>query len=133
MTELIIPAGVKADYRPYRVATTPALLYELQQRGVVAELGGQILMPNELISDEVREGVRQQQILQMAQQMGQVIAGSEFCLVQTHQQPNVVNPEAPADELLTMKVLLCRHPGREVIKDTALHTEIAAAVFDEPT
>lgn len=116
MSELIIPAGVKADYRPYRNATTPALLYELQQRGIVVELAGRIMMPRVDI-ETAKADVRQAQFKAMAAQMGEAIANSPFCLCQTHMQDNLVDPEtAPQDEILSMSVMLCKHPLREVLE-----------------
>jgi hypothetical protein len=122
MPELIIPAGVKADYRPYRNASTPALMYELQQRQIIAEIGGQIMMPQidrENIKPEALDEVRKAQFLQMAQQLGVAIAQSEFALPQVMHQPNVMDPEAPPDETLILKFLLCKHPLRETLTATA--------------
>jgi hypothetical protein len=121
MPELIIPASAKVNYRPYRDATTAALMYELQQRQVIAELAGQIMMPAiELeMAIAAKDELRKQQFLTMAQQMGTAIASSEWALAQITQQPNVMDPLAPPDELLTLKVLLCKHPLREAAMQVA--------------
>lgn len=117
MPELIIPAGAKVNYRPYQQASTAALMYELQQRGVIAELGGQIMMPSDPSMDtEARDAMKRQQFAAMSQQLGIAIAGSEFALATVTQQPNLMDPEAPADEILMIKVLLCKHPMRDQIK-----------------
>ncbi len=114
MSELIIPPGVKADYRPYRGATTQALLYELQQRQVVAELSGQIMPPpleQELTKEQEQayDALRLEQFKQMASQMGIQILQSQWAYAGVHRQPNLVDPDKQ-DELLVMRILLCRHP-----------------------
>ncbi len=110
MGELIIPAGVKADYRPYRAATTSALLYELQQRQAIAELSGQIMMPkNELLDEEHQNALRIEQFKTMAQQMGLAIAQSPYAFTGVSEQQNLVDPEK-TDEVLVMQVLLAVHP-----------------------
>lgn len=115
MPELIIPTGAKVDYRPYRDASTAALMYELQQRQVIAELGGQIMAPTDpSMDDTAKRAMRAQQFAVMAQQMGTAIAGSEFCMASVTQQPNTMDPNAPADEILAIKILLCKHPLREI-------------------
>ncbi len=111
MQELILPPGVKVDYRPYRTATTGALMYELQQRQVLAELAGQILLPSTPIemTEEETNAFRTQQFGQMAGQLGQAIASSGFAFTGTAQQPNALDPEQH-DEVLLMQVWVCRHP-----------------------
>ncbi len=110
MGELILPPSVRANHRPYRTANTAALLYELQQRQVVAELAGQIMQPQSPLLDEAATAaLRTEQFRKMAQDMGVAIAGSQFALCAVTQQPNLVNPEEQ-DELLIMKVMLVRHP-----------------------
>lgn len=112
MSELIIPAGVKADYRPYRTATTAALLYELQQRQVIGELHGQIMMPDSEVlngGEDTKNAIRVQQFQSMASQMGVQIAQSGFALAEVGQQPNVMDPEKN-DEILSLSILVARHP-----------------------
>jgi hypothetical protein len=110
LTELIIPAGVKADYRPYRTATTEGLLYELQQRAIIAELRGEILMPPDLLDEGTRDAMRTQQFMAMAAQMGQQIAQAGWAVAFVNERPNLVDPEQN-DEVLTLSLMLCRHPS----------------------
>jgi hypothetical protein len=113
MTELILPTGAKVDYRPYRTATTQALMYELQQRQLIAELNGQILLPdNETLneSEEAKNAMRIEQFRQLAAQMGMQIAQSGWALASVTQQPNLMDPEKK-DEVMKLAILLVRHPA----------------------
>jgi len=111
MPELILPPGVARNYRPYRTASTEALMYELQQRQLIAELSGKIAMPKDpaLDTEEKVNQMKLQQFTGMAQQLGLAAAQSPFCLSGSIQQPNPVDP-SETDEILIMSLFVVMHP-----------------------
>jgi len=99
--------------RPLASARTEDLLYELQQRQVLGELGGQIMMPDTaaMAMDEAAvNALRLEQFKAMAAQMGQQIAQSGWAFAGIQHQPNVVDP-TKQDEILKMSILIVRHPA----------------------
>ena len=114
MSNLILPPNY-AQIRPLAATRTEDLIYELQQRQVIAELKGEIAMPTfDQKEESLLQSLREEQIKQMAQQMGVAIAQTPFCLLGSRPEPNPLDP-ARTEEVLVMSVCLVKHPQLEAL------------------
>lgn len=112
MSNLILPANLQRIHRPLAHLPTEDLFNELQQRGLMAELKGEIRMPHGEMANmtpEVLEEVRKAQFGQMASQLGMAAAGSAFALTGVRTEPSPSDP-GETDEILVLAVLLAMHP-----------------------